>query len=140
MEDKILKYEDMRQGSYMAYVQAQFAKNSLELPTLNVDGVTQTSGQIIPHVSHGRWCVDCPICHSAKLVSRELPYFICGEIGCKGSKTWYEVLKPVDAEAIEAALLKRPAVRPDLAVNRNWLSYQGETLADLEAENVAAGG
>ena len=113
MEDKILKYEDLHKGNYMAYVQAQFAKNGLELPRLNTDGVVQISGQLIPHISHGRWCVDCPICHSAKLVSRELPFYTCGEIGCMGSETWYEVVTPVDAEAIEAVLLKRPSVRPE---------------------------
>ncbi len=138
MEDKIVKYEDLRQGTYMAYVQGQFQNNGLTLPSLYDDkGGLLLSGTIAAHISHGRWCVDCPFCHSAKLVSAVVPFYTCGEADCRGSETWFQVVLPEDADDIERALMKRPAVRPDLAINRNW--YPGEILAGLIEENIKAG-
>lgn len=83
-------------------------------------------------VEQGRWLVRCPFCPGAELADPEDPRFYC--LSCANEKVGHEWLKvrwPLPKEAIERALLVRPEV------NQNW--REGETVAQLAAENVAFG-
>ncbi len=97
----------------------------------------------IAYVNFGRWVADCPAapCRhpmtgergvGAEYVAPSLP-FMCqwcwnADIGDR----FREVDFPVDQQALEGELVKR--VEPD---NRNWTP--GETVADLQIENIAHG-
>ncbi len=97
----------------------------------------------VAYVNLGRWVADCPAapCRhpmtgergvGAEYVSPGLP-FMCqwcwnADIGDR----FREVDFPPDRGTLEAELLRR--VEPD---NRNWLP--GETVADLQIENIAHG-
>lgn len=91
-----------------------------------------------PHVSDGRWVVDCP-CGSAGLASHEWGVGICADCG-----TIHPVAFPRDRAAVEAVLLARPVVttrhyfpHADTAARRGLA--KGETLAGLRKENAARG-
>lgn len=93
-------------------------------------GVMRTVADVVPvaRVDHGRWCCDC-VCGNGMAASRAWNTAIC-IVGC-GAR-YFAVIFPVEADAIEAVLLRR-----ERDANRNW--RPGETLADLMAENAAAG-
>jgi len=80
-----------------------------------------------PLVTGGKWVVLC-VCGDAPMASPawdEARCFQCGAI-------YRGLAWPDDRRAIEALLLQRPQ-----ALTRAWLP--GETVADLEGENVAHG-
>ena len=92
--------------------------------------------EIVPHddprplvarVDHGRWIGDCD-CGSGVALERAWPEARC--FGC-GAR-YATVVWPVQADQIEAALLKRPVMG-----TRNWLPT--ETVGDLRAENIERG-
>lgn len=81
----------------------------------------------VPFINGGKWvvlcdCGDAPMASPAWDIAR---CFNCGAI--YRSLAW-----PAEREAIEAALLDRPQ-----AITRSWLA--GESLADLQAQNVEHG-
>lgn len=87
----------------------------------------------------GRWIADCPslVCKGAEKLERWQRSSLCR---CRDTQiclhgeycgTIYEVEWPAFADEIEALMGVRPLE------NRNW--WPGETVADLEAENVAHG-
>lgn len=78
------------------------------------------------YVNGGRWLVRCP-CGNTPSASPEWGVACCFECGAV-----YTVAFPDDRDAIESILVKRPVMR-----TRNWIP--GETVADLDAENVAHG-
>lgn len=102
-------------------------------PTLRLGTETLT-----PHVSDGRWVVDCP-CGSAGLASSEWNVGICADCG-----TIHPLRFPRDREAVEAELLARPSPLQrhffpgkDCATRRGLPA--GETLASIRRENEARG-
>lgn len=87
-------------------------------------------------INHGRWIARCPFCSGAELVDPADLRFWCLSCDMAGSKRhWLPVQMPTAAARlqVEGLLLKRPQQE-----NRNW-HPPGETLADLQAENRAAG-
>lgn len=89
-----------------------------------------------PRVNQGRWIVDCPSCPGAQLASPEVDRFFCVDcLNVAHGGQWLPVQwpEPQDRDAIEAALLARPAI-----ANRSW--HPGETIGTLLAENVMDGG
>ncbi len=50
---------------------------------------------------------------------------------------WITIIQPMNYADIEQELLKRPALNPFHADNRNWEVH--ESVADLVAENVMLG-
>lgn len=88
----------------------------------------------LARINHGRLIVDCPDCGAAWFVWREGPHQVycasCLNGGVNG--LWRPVRLPEQLEQIEALLARRP-----LPQQRNW--HPGETLAQLEAENIAMG-
>lgn len=83
----------------------------------------------------GRWIVQCPGCKAAQKASTGVPMFycdVCRNPGTDPPHLRVHVEWPEDWEAIDAVLDCRPA-----RAFQNWLP--GETLADIVAENEAAG-
>lgn len=80
------------------------------------------------YANHGRWVVECPVCHGAQLAVRDDPRFMCVSCGnvSVGGK-WRPVVWPKDHAKIEALLDRRP-----MAHNRNWAP--GETVQSLLRE------
>lgn len=94
-------------------------------------------------INFGRWVADCPAvpcAHpltgeravGAEYVAPGLPFMCqwCWNADIDGR--FREVAFPTDQVAIESALLER-----DVADTRNWTP--GETVADLQAENIVHG-
>lgn len=135
MEDKILVFEDLRKESV-----AEFRKRTWESP---FDVPTNVQYVVRAYVNHGRWVVDCPNppCGGAELASKLDPTFICNSCGSlENGGLLYEVIFPRDADAVEAALMRRPLThmeKPNEAGNRNW--YPWESVDDLNRENVEHG-
>ena len=101
-------------------------------PPVDAGLATSLSEPLPAWVSGGRWIVMCP-CGGAQLAAREDHRFFC--VDCLNAQVggqWRTVAWPEDAEAIETALLARPA--PE---TRTWLPT--ETLTDLLAENADHG-
>ena len=84
---------------------------------------------IYAYINHGIWVLLCE-CMAGVYVHPEWPEARC--MGCGAVYTNVQVPGIVERVMIEEALLKRP-----LSANRNWRT--GETVADLEAENVLHG-
>lgn len=84
------------------------------------------------YANHGRWIVECPVCHGAQLAVRDDPRFMCVSCGnvSVGGK-WRPVIWPKDHHKIEALLDGRP-----MAHTRNW--NPGETLQSLLREEPQA--
>lgn len=78
-------------------------------------------------ISDGEWLIQCE-CGAGNSVDPAQGLARCGPCGAVHT----HVVIPDDREAIEAVLMRRPR-----DVNRNWLP--GETVAELERENVAHG-
>ena len=103
---------------------------------------SEVAGSVAAELEHGRWIVKCPNrpvgCGGALNASLTEPVFLCADCGSpeNGGK-WYAVVFPPDRAAIEAMLLRRPAVLADSAINRNWIP--GESLGDLRRENAEHG-
>ena len=134
MPDIIYHWEDLHHSSFIAFT-AEFARINGTLP---LPPQTAIKGELTAQVNHGRWLVQCPICPSAAYAPREVPLFYCVECGSKeNAGYWYRVIYPDQKRRIEALLLKRPAVLPRSAANRNWTP--GETIADVERDNIAHG-
>lgn len=93
---------------------------------------------LTPHVSDGRWVVDCP-CGSAGLASHEWNIGICVDCG-----TIHPLRFPRDRAAVEAELLARPHplqrhfFPATESAERRGLPA-GETLASIRRENNARG-
>ena len=100
------------------------------LPTEVADGPSAHA-----EVNHGRWIVNCPdpACSSAQLAARDDLRFFC--VACCNERTapgrWLPVVWPDDPAAVEAVLRERDTVNANAA--------PGESVADLAAENAAAG-
>jgi hypothetical protein len=136
MSDTIRTLEDVTAlGPMAALVVAPLGwAHRRDSPPVPVSAEMVTSlGEPLPAwVSGGRWIVMCP-CGGAQLAARDDHRFFC--VDCLNAQVggqWRTVRWPDDAEAIEAALLRRPA--PE---TRTWLPT--ETLSDLLAENAAHG-
>lgn len=97
----------------------------------------------VAYVNFGRWVADCPAVPCAHPLTAEravgaeyvapgLPFMCqwCWNQDIEGR--FRHVDFPADRETLEVELLKR--IEPD---TRNWLP--GETLADLQIENIAHG-
>jgi hypothetical protein len=82
-------------------------------------------GTVVAYVNHGRWVADCP-CGGSELVAVG-ERFDCGSCGGRGTVEW-----PDNMNQVEVALGRRRFTK-----NQNWLP--GETMADLEAQNVLMG-
>lgn len=80
------------------------------------------------YVSHGRWVVECPDCHSAVLAPAEDLRFMCVECANQNNHGRFRpVVWPNDRESIEFLLEMRPPA------NQNWVP--GETKDFLAKEN-----
>jgi len=91
--------------------------------------VSTSRTEIRPYVDLGRWVADCP-CGAGIAVEPTWP-----EARCFGCGTVYTQIAWPDATTrrdIEQTLLARRTAR-----HRNWHWQEGETLADLTAENAA---
>ena len=148
--DYIVLHEYWQSEAFETFIARYYRKNGFgALPPIDTDHV---QGEKQAHINQGRWIVDCS-CNSALLVSMTVRYFLCPDCGNRdnGGK-WYRVMFPVNWQAIEAVLLRRPlrhrglgpdgkvwsqGFNPFEAWHRNW--SPGETLADLQAENRAYG-
>lgn len=89
---------------------------------------------ILAFVSDNRWCVECPDCAEAQLACPGDKRFLCN--GCANVAIvgkFRPVAWPKNQAKVEAALLARQPA------NRHWFPQNGETLADLVAENKAHG-
>lgn len=82
---------------------------------------------VFVRVGHGRWLFDCP-CGASVAVHPAWPDARC--LGC--GSIFPAVRFPLEAPAIEAALVVRPAL-----ATRNW--QPGEPVETLRAENRAHG-
>lgn len=83
------------------------------------------------YANQGRWIAECPDCRGAQIASATDYRFmctVCANVAVEG--LWRPVIWPEEHAEIDAVLADRPQV------NQNWLP--GETVADLEAENLAA--
>lgn len=105
--------------------------------------IERTTGpQVVKaRILYGRWMVDCPRCNGANDVIPGEPIYLCSCCMWPGvfrpgseyvAPHFAEVIFPENREAIEAILLKRPAI-----ANRNW--YPGESIEQLEKENSQLG-
>jgi len=84
---------------------------------------------ISARINHGRWIADCPDCAGAEYVDESEPIFFCMSCGNLAVGGHFRRVKfPKDKAKIEGCLNGRPVA------NRNWA--EGETVADLEAENA----
>lgn len=108
---------------------------------------------VLAYVNTGRWLAHCttPGCHGVEYVRPDEPIFYC--LSCGNRLTGgaaVPVKFPEDRERVEAALLKRPIILGPGAtliqqvygskargLPRSW--EPGQTAAELEAENEAAG-
>lgn len=93
-------------------------------------------GELWAHISQGKWCVMCEICHSAVVAEPEDPFFCC--VACGSGGAWRRVIFPRDdlKRQIEAVLLMRPGFRQSAPV-RNW--DWSESINDLRRQNLAEG-
>lgn len=88
---------------------------------------------LVPFVNHGQWIVQCPDCNGAQEASaNDHRFWCCDCLNAGVGGAWRPVAWPLNAAAIEAALVVRPR-----KVNRNW--RLPETVPDLLAENIAMG-
>lgn len=93
-------------------------------PTSTIQGVAAT-----PHVSEGRWVVDCP-CGGAQLAAEAQERFFCVEcLNEWAGGQWVPVEWHADSGKVEAALVKRRDVR-----TMHW-QPDAESLADIRREN-----
>ena len=87
-----------------------------------------------PLYGMARWIAACPDCKGSEYVWLSQPRFLC--CGCAnrsiGGK-WRPVQMPPDRRAVERLLLARPDPN-----TRVW--YAGESIEQLEAENVTLNG
>lgn len=96
----------------------------------------------VAHVNHGRWIADCirRDCGGAEALKLGQPEVVCANCGLVMPIVW-----PPDAGLIAAVLMKRPVPQ-----TRNWAPAghwqavasghpDGQTVADLTAENIAHG-
>jgi hypothetical protein len=97
----------------------------------------------VARINWGRWLADCPAAPCANPVTGEraggaeyvspgLPFMCQWCWNQEIAGRFREVDFPAAREALEAELVKR-----DVADNRNWTP--GETLADLQADNIVHG-
>lgn len=87
----------------------------------------------------GRWVAKCPDCFGQEVVTPDIPLFVCLNIHCLDlmNNHWPRPIIFPSAENIaklESILLLR--INP---INRNWNPEDGETIQDLERENVRHG-
>ena len=108
--------------------------NGIEPAGLPADDAV--SGEIDAHINHGRWIVECGVCHTAVLMDDQDLVFYCP--GCGTDGQWRRVIMPDPTERaeIERLLLLRQGWH-DKAPTRNWTP--GNTLADLQRENLQHG-
>lgn len=91
-----------------------------------------TGSPVYARADHGRWIVDCDVDQNAQYVDDgDLRFFCITCFNVGNAAQWREIIWPTDADEIESALMVRAVA------NRNWIP--GETVANLEAENVAHG-
>ena len=85
---------------------------------------------VVAHVSHGRWCVNCPDCSHASMYSDTIPVYICPI-----HQIWRAVVLPVYRVELETELSLRPVDDPAAGNTKaNW--KPGETIDDIRAENA----
>lgn len=132
--DIIVKHEDWQRLPLREFLANHAMALGVPLPRGDV------KGEVKPYVNQGRWVADCPTigCAGAIVVSVQSPVFYCPDCGNQDNDgAWYQVVFPMELEAIERELLKRPARDGFRAMNRNW--KPGETVALLAAENKTQG-
>lgn len=135
MRDYIAQREHLMRGTLFYIVARLWAARGYGRPPAQAEA----RGSVAARVNHGRWIVDCPNrCGNALAGSVAEPYYLCPDCGSpENGGQWYGVAFPVQREAIEAQLLKRPALSPAQTATRNW--ELGETVAMLRKENKARG-
>ena len=141
MPDKIIQHEDMFQQPFLAFCAEYYQRERGQLmPAIPDIPLESFPRHAFAYVNHGRWVVECPEgCGNAKLLSREVRFYICTSGECK-SEGWYVVVLPHDREAVERELLRRPADKPDRARTRNWNvgeEVDGSNGKYLELETIA---
>ena len=78
------------------------------------------------YVSGGRWVADCPACNGGIACWDENPHGCCLTCG-----RVYTVVFPAKHDEAATVLLARPDEH-----TRNWHPHRGETISDLQRENV----
>lgn len=137
MSDLIVTHEDTRRTlpkidwlRHRRRLRRQMRPELGPLPPLD-----NVSGTIMAQVNHGRWVIPCPACNAAQMCSRQYPYYLCDNCGSPDNNgQWRHVVYPDERDEIEAVLLDRVALHPELAPTRNWTP--GETVDDLRRENA----
>jgi|TARA_Y100000310_G_scaffold269483_1_gene282684 hypothetical protein len=125
-----------QKAPFDVFIAQHLSSNGLGRPPLT----DSTVGKVDAYINSGRWVVDCKVelCGGAAIVSDKFRYFMCAECGNNANNgNWYHVVFPADRERIEELLLRRPALKPMEAGNRNWVV--DETVKELEDENTANG-
>lgn len=91
---------------------------------------TETSRPVAVYVNHGRWLWECPICRATYMAAGTARGYC---VNCwNAGEPLFALAFPADRDEIEHLL----ELRPDPGT-RNW--RPGETLVDLEGENVEHG-
>lgn len=99
------------------------------LRSLRKRGLTPyAAGTVTPYVSEGRWVSTCTDCNSGMALTPGLDRMTCIECGAYYVVEWPD---ESDVKEIEQTLLKRKW--------RNRNMQPGETIAQLKAQNKAAG-
>ena len=136
MTDAIITHEDWQEAAYLYFLAKHYFKHGHgQMPPPD-----RIAGKLQAIVNHGRWLVECPTvgCGGAVIVSRKVLIFMCPYCAnVSNGGQWYQVEFPQECQQIEVELLKRPALSPIQAANRNW--QLGETIEQLKAENKRMG-
>ena len=142
MPDMILTYRTGKRTmdkmfyelGFRAYLSTLRQANGIEPAGLPDDDAIE--GEVTAHINHGRWIVECGVCHTAVLMDDQDLVFYCP--GCGTDAQWRRVVMPDAAERaeIERLLLLRPGWH-DKAPTRNWTP--GNSLEDLRRENLEHG-
>src|SRR5689334_1373498 len=82
---------------------------------------------ITAYVDHGRWLIDCE-CGAANMVQPD--WILAGCLACGAIHS--HVVIPSDRSEGEAVLNARPR-----EIQRNWWIHRGETVEQLQADNLA---
>jgi len=112
-----------RQGGEVGFI----AGPSAAVMSLELDASALADQPARAYVNGGNWLWRCE-CGGCEFVDLDEPVGMCASCwNAHLGHRWRPVILPVEREAIERLLLRRPAV------NRNW--HEPETVADLAREN-----
>jgi len=103
----------------------KYTRKRIETTLAKVGVVPYDGGTVTAYLNHGRWVADCP-CNGSELVAPG-EEMLCGSCGAKHQPKFPG---PKTKARIEVLLGRRDPF------NQNW---SGETVSDLEAENIENG-